>query len=313
MASSEQALLGVLVGPLLVFICIALMLFGILTAQCYFYWTTYVRDPTRVRVFVLALWLLESLHTAFCIHIVYFYFITNFGNPQDGIFHIVWSCAVTVFVELLIVAMTEGFYIHRIYCLSHSLIVASVPAVLLVSRVIFGFVSAAYLYVYDTWAEFHLQKIPQALLTTSLSLGVATDLAVTALLIYCLNRERTHFVRTDSILAKLMRHVINNGALSMVLSLIIIIVLHTTPNSLVFAGLIETISKLYANSMMASLNARQSLSQTQSQIDTSNAMELSFHQDAQRRPTRLFMHSSHEHQDVKPPTEIKIQKNVYSV
>ena len=71
-----MASIAVLMGPLLVLVCIALVyvhiqlftknqltcspavhsLFGIFTAQVYYYWTTYDKDSKFVRLFVLIVW-----------------------------------------------------------------------------------------------------------------------------------------------------------------------------------------------------------------------------------------------------------------
>ncbi len=38
--------------------------------------------------------LLETLHSALCIHVLYDYFVTHYGNPAEGISKIVWYVAV---------------------------------------------------------------------------------------------------------------------------------------------------------------------------------------------------------------------------
>lgn len=83
-------------------------LYGVFFAQAYYYWTTYEEDPIHVKLFVALLWLisslyhwqytskatshrlLESCHTGFCVHIIYFYFIAEFGNPIRGLETLVW-------------------------------------------------------------------------------------------------------------------------------------------------------------------------------------------------------------------------------
>lgn len=39
--------------------------------------------------------LLETVHSALCIHVLYDYFITHFGNPAEGINKIVW-CVISM-------------------------------------------------------------------------------------------------------------------------------------------------------------------------------------------------------------------------
>ncbi|KAI0088635.1 hypothetical protein BDY19DRAFT_994013 [Irpex rosettiformis] len=257
------------VGPILVLICLALMLYGTFCAQCYFYWMSYGEDRLRLRLYVLGLCLLESLHTAFCIHILYDYFVTHFGDPVNGVGHIVWSAG------MCILAMTEGFYINRIFHLSGSWLVAAVPSILLFSRIVLSLVSAAYLYVYTTWESFREHPIPENCLTASLSLAVATDLSVTLLLVYYLRKRKTGFKSTNGIISTLMRHTVHNGAIAMFTSAMVVIMLHALPSSLMFAGFAEIISKLYANSIVASLNSRQEIVQKGSSGDHMHSIEMS--------------------------------------
>ncbi|KAI0793074.1 hypothetical protein BC629DRAFT_1592982 [Irpex lacteus] len=282
------------VGPILVLLCIALMLYGVFCAQCYFYYMNYDQDRLRLRLYVLVLWLLESLHTTFCIHILYDYFVTHFGDPVNGVAHIVWSAGGTILIEMCILAMAEGFYINRIYHLSGSWLVAAVPSTLLAGRIILSLISASYLYIYDTWAGFRAHRIPETCLTVSLSLAVATDLSVTVLLVYYLRKRRTAFKRTNNIIDTLMRHTVHNGALAMVTSALVVIMLHALPSSLMFAGFVEIISKLYANSMVASLNSRQAIAQKGSSASQMHSIEMS------RQPYSRYSRSVHVTRDKFP-------------
>lgn len=40
--------------------------------------------------------LLELMHTAFCIHILYFYLIVHFGDIPGGVQRIVWSVTLPI-------------------------------------------------------------------------------------------------------------------------------------------------------------------------------------------------------------------------
>ncbi|KAI0087795.1 hypothetical protein BDY19DRAFT_994685 [Irpex rosettiformis] len=276
MAAGTQAAFELLAGPLLVLIGFALMLFGVFSTQCYVYWFTYEKDSRMLRTAVLLLWAFEACHTAFCMHIAYTYLIIYFGDPVHGVEHIVWSVGITVMCEMIIVIIVESFYLHRIYRLSESALITALPAFFLVPRVVLGFAVSAYLFVFDTWEAFTGHPASENILNTSLSLGVVTDLIITILLIYYLRRRQSRVSRTKHIIQRLQRNTVNNGALSVILSVVIIITLHAIPNSLLFAGLVEIISKVYANSMIATLNARQSISKLgNTSKDGFNSIQLS--------------------------------------
>ncbi|CCM04663.1 uncharacterized protein FIBRA_06847 [Fibroporia radiculosa] len=91
-----------LIGGLAVSIDIAILLYGIVTAQAYFYWWTSQEDSKLLRSLVASVWFLETMHTLFCIHMAYYYTIISFGD-MNGVRQIVWSAAATGFIEVLIV------------------------------------------------------------------------------------------------------------------------------------------------------------------------------------------------------------------
>ncbi|GJE90358.1 hypothetical protein PsYK624_064890 [Phanerochaete sordida] len=275
-----------LMGPLLVLVCFALILFGIFTAQVYFYWNTYEKDSRFVRNFVLALWILEALHTTFCICMLYTYFINHFGDANE-VEVIVWSAVATVFLEIIIVSLTQAFYIYRIWKLSkRNFLVASIPALALLARVVLGYVAAGFLVSYKTWTAFREERGPQLTLNVALSCGGFVDLVTTGLLSYFLWRSRTSFPRTRHVVDRLLHFALNTGALTMIFSMAILFTYNLVTTSLLWAGMVEIVSKLYANSMLAMLNARNNIrnASASAQHDTSGSGPLDIRMS--RRTTR---------------------------
>ncbi|KAI0345552.1 hypothetical protein BDW22DRAFT_1342899 [Trametopsis cervina] len=274
---SQQSALELAVGPLLVLICVACILFGVFSTQIFYYANNYEKDGPKLKMFVFCIWLLETLHTAFCIHVIYNYFVIHYGDPIHGINVIVWSAPVTVLLELMIVTMTEGFYIRRIWHLcGKKLYIVALPALLLVLRAAFSLLTFAFLYKYTAWAEYREHNLAQASLKAGFALGLVADFTITAMLIWYLRSRRTKFVQTNMKLQKLMYYTINTGALTLIVSAAIIGTI-SIENSLMFGGLVEVVSKLYANSMLAMLNARKYIHQVgeSDMSEFNNAIELS--------------------------------------
>ncbi|KAJ7767958.1 hypothetical protein DFH07DRAFT_808223 [Mycena maculata] len=66
------------------------MLYGITLLQTYMYFVRYQRDSIYMKSLVCTLWILDTVHTAFVFHVLYFYTMTTWANPSnllDG----VWS------------------------------------------------------------------------------------------------------------------------------------------------------------------------------------------------------------------------------
>ncbi|EKM50220.1 uncharacterized protein PHACADRAFT_264829 [Phanerochaete carnosa HHB-10118-sp] len=243
---------ALLMGPLLVLVCLALILFGIFTAQVYYYWSTYEKDSRLVRGFVLLLWFLECLHTTFCICMLYTYFIDHFGDTGE---------------------------VERIVCVSkRNFLVASVPAIALFARV--GQYSC------KTWTAFRQRQGPVLTLNVALSCGGLVDLVTTGLLTFYLWRSRSAFPRTQHIVDKLLHFALNTGALTMIFSMAILFTYNLVTTSLIWAGMVEIVSKLYANSMLAMLNARNNLRNAGSTNESTASAGTFRHQDVKAAHAR---------------------------
>ncbi|KAJ3545649.1 hypothetical protein NM688_g5604 [Phlebia brevispora] len=246
----------------------ACILFGVFTGQVYFYWTSYQNDPIYIKTLVILVWIAEILHTAFCMHMMYAYFIEGYGVLEE-LLHIIWSAGATVYLMVLIVASAQGFYIFRIWTLSnHSYLVAGIPAVILFCRIAFGFATGSLLYTYDTWVAYRSERAVVITLNTGLSLAALVDVITTSLLVYYLFKNKGAFARTNQVIVWLVHYTVDTGAITMIMSLAIVFTYNFVDGSLLFAGLVEVVSKLYANTMLAMLNARQIMRNKSDVIDT---------------------------------------------
>ncbi|KAI0341076.1 hypothetical protein BDW22DRAFT_323735 [Trametopsis cervina] len=98
------------IGPLLIAICIAILLYGTFLAQVLFYWTTYSNDRAPIKIWVAILSVLETVHTIACVHMLYYYFAAHFGDTTI-IEHVIWSAGVRlrlyprlVFSDIFVIA-----------------------------------------------------------------------------------------------------------------------------------------------------------------------------------------------------------------
>lgn len=263
-----------LLSPLLILVCVALIFFGVFSAQVYAYWFAYQNDATSLRVFVLVLWFLELLHTIFCMHMLYTYFVDDIGAPLNAA-TIIWSAAASIYAEVSIAGASQGYFIYRLWALSNkNWLVAGVPAILLAGRMAIGFATAVFLMKYDTWVEFHAQRSSRVTTDCGLVLSAMVDIIVTLLLSYYLHKQKTTFRRTQHIMQRMMFYSINTGAITMCCSISALFMFNFLTTSLMFGGMVEILSKLYANSVLAMLNARKHLKSKFT--DNTNSIPLNF-------------------------------------
>ncbi|KAF4622251.1 hypothetical protein D9613_009608 [Agrocybe pediades] len=95
-----------------------------------------------------------------------------------------------------------------------------------------------------------------AMLYISLVCAVAADTIIAASLCTLLLKSRTGLKRTDSIITLLMAFSINTGLLTSICAIACLVTYAIWPQRFVFMGIFFALSKLYVNSLLASLNAR---------------------------------------------------------
>ncbi|KZP21748.1 hypothetical protein FIBSPDRAFT_890972 [Athelia psychrophila] len=91
-------------GTLLIGLTIGASLYGALCCQTLAYLRRFTADAAYIRLTVLAIWVLESVHTALVAHSVYYYVILHRGNFSSQI-KPVWS----VLIQMLPASMAMGF------------------------------------------------------------------------------------------------------------------------------------------------------------------------------------------------------------
>ncbi|TFK46678.1 hypothetical protein OE88DRAFT_884315 [Heliocybe sulcata] len=270
-----MAVVDEILGSVLVGIFIAAILYGITTTQAFMYYQNYPNDQKMLKSMVGMIWFMETLHTGFCIDFVYKYVITEFGNAKY-MNHIYWSGGITVLLGVLITAMVHGYYVRRVWILSdRNIFLTLLVGFLATLRFGFGIATTVLSYTLSEWSVFRAKKVPLMTLAGGLSSAAAVDLIVAAALSYFLEKNRTGFQRSDTRINLLMAYIINTGALTTIFSLIIVIAFAAMPGSLVFLAFVEIQSKLYANSFLASLNARKQLMKSGQRATAYTSYELS--------------------------------------
>ncbi|KAJ8507439.1 hypothetical protein ONZ45_g10195 [Pleurotus djamor] len=89
--------------------------------------------------------------------------------------------------------------------------------------------------------------------------AVLSDVAIAAALCILLHGSRTGFRKTNTIVTQLIVYAINRCILTSVVAIIEVIVFALMPESLWFVAIDFVIGKLYANSLLATLNSRNAI------------------------------------------------------
>ncbi|EIW64122.1 uncharacterized protein TRAVEDRAFT_41537 [Trametes versicolor FP-101664 SS1] len=274
-SSLKTSLGAILFGGL---VCAGLS--GIVGMQTILYFRLFSRDSTSTKVKVAVVFVLDFLHSIMIAAANYMYFVSHFGE-DDVTDQVFWTIGVSIALTAVITVCVHLFFSMRLFKLSKGNYWITAPiTILAVARVVAAFVTAVELQVcrairLKSFSEFGLRF--RSVFTLGLVLSSVVDVLITAGLCYFLRRHRGGTGRFDHILNAVTLYTIENGLLTCVTTLISLIFWLVKPDELIYLGLHFAISKLYANSFLASMNARKGLlAQSQSQSTSGHRLPVIF-------------------------------------
>ncbi|KAI0640035.1 hypothetical protein C8Q77DRAFT_103279 [Trametes polyzona] len=230
---------------------------GIVGMQTVLYFRLFTRDLTSTKVKVAIVFFLDLLHSAMIAAANYMYFVSHFGQ-EDVTDYVFWTVGVSIALTAVITVCVHLFFSMRLFKLSKGNYWITVPiAVLALARVVAAFVTAVELIRLKSFYEFGVRF--RWVFTLGLVLSSVVDGLITLGLCFYLRRHRGGTGRFDHILNAVTLYTVENGLLTSVTTLISLIFWLVKPDELIYLGLHFAISKLYANSFLASMNARKSL------------------------------------------------------
>jgi len=257
-------------GASFVGLVVSAVLYGVSLLQTYIYFNRFPRDSWRLKLLVVAVWFLDTLHLFLCATEIYWYLVLNFFNPPAlGTTH--WSLDLQGDCEGFIGLAVQMFFAQRVWKVSKNWYLTGFIVVLGLLHFALGIFFSVEAFLLKDFSKF-----PQLTWATITGLGGAAvaDLAIAGTLVYYLNKSRTGFKRTDSIINTLMIYSINTGLVTSICALLNVIFAIITPTEQIYTAFFWCLAKLYVNSFLATLNSRQSSSGTLSPPDSA-ALHLS--------------------------------------
>ncbi|KAF8896743.1 hypothetical protein CPB84DRAFT_1781731 [Gymnopilus junonius] len=267
--SSVGSLLGAAYWGLLT----ATVLYGMTSVQAFIYFCNSKGDTLLVKSMVMFLWLLDTLHFVFIAQSLYFYVIDNFGD-YGALEFLTWTILASIYVTNISDLVARWFFARRIYlfCRERNLKIvgrALVTAIIILSLLVFGcgYGFASRGFILKTYQR--LNKI-SPLLYTSLGTAVIADTTIAVSLCILLFQSRIGFEsnKMDSVLVVLMVFSINTGLLTSLCAIACFVTYTIWPQRLIYIGVYFTLSKLYVNALLASLNTRNRLRRSGDGIQT---------------------------------------------
>ncbi|KAJ6518232.1 hypothetical protein C8R47DRAFT_1232365 [Mycena vitilis] len=240
-------------GALLVGTLVSYALFGVTTMQVYVYYGRFPKDSRAMKSLVGGVWLGEFAH-AICIAMsVYGMVITNFGHPEH-LTQLPNSLLASTLIGSVVSFCVQIFFAFRIYALARSLWIPCICWALSLFRVVppnvvvFAFGrSGSFTDFLEKWGP----------LFDSIWVGSAlNDMIIAGTLVFLLYRRRTIGLKqTTAVVDKLIAWTIETGVVTSIASIIMLAV----TIAIIWMAWFVVVPRLFANSLLASLNSRGSL------------------------------------------------------
>ncbi|VDC07742.1 unnamed protein product [Peniophora sp. CBMAI 1063] len=238
---------------------ISMALSGVVACQAFLYFRMYGdKDKRSVKLLVYLVWALDAVHTALIAASLWDYFALSFGEQKTDYVNV--ETALTVAFTATITFIVHLFFAYRVLRLSKYNWWCTGPITALAfCRLIAAIVSTyelASLASYSAFAE-----KAGWVFTLGLALSATLDVLITAAMFYYLQMSRTGFERMDHLIDTLLLYTFNNGALTSVATIAALVCWLCMRYNLIFLGIHLSIAKLYAISLLITLNTRYSIRQ----------------------------------------------------
>ncbi|TFK56458.1 hypothetical protein OE88DRAFT_1803162 [Heliocybe sulcata] len=261
-------------GALLVGGLVSFWLYGMQTVQTYLYYENYPDDGLFLKALVAFLCAVDTLHTIFTGHMLWHFLIEDFSEAA-GMRPRAWSFNSSTALTAIVAFTVQCFIARRIYILHRTMwqrLAAVFMGFLALLPLACGIACTSIMVFIGNPS---LYKHCTAIIGTWLASTATVDVLMAALLSYTLYNARMGIKETDTMVTKLIALVVNTAILTSGVAFADLATFWTLGNAnLAHWALNINLSKLYVNTMLATLNARHSLFRQPRSMIPSSTIEL---------------------------------------
>jgi hypothetical protein len=270
-------------GPMLIGVFLNMILFGVLLNQMYFYFQTYKSDGIWIRMLVIYLFILETANTAIDMAMMYQPLIAEYGTEKA-----VQNFPTLFMTEPIIIVLVsmpiQCFFAWRIRKVTQSSWIPMIIVALSLASLAGGFITGIKILILKLFVK--KPELHWSALVWFLPSCVA-DLLITFTLVRSLSQRKTGFTSTDSMIDRLIRLTVQTGMITAICALGDVAFFLALPHTALNFLWDLTLSKLYTNCLMSTLNARSSLRGNSTQGASSGVIMNPL--ESARRPDLRFL------------------------
>ncbi|CDO78282.1 hypothetical protein BN946_scf184674.g4 [Trametes cinnabarina] len=239
-------------GPIFIGVVFNILLYGIMITQTYLYFQTCKRDKKWMKLFVMALFVCDTVNCAFDITFLYVPLVNEFGNVE-ALNVATWVFATDPAMTAIIAGLVQSFFAWRVKVLTRSWIAVGLIALCSFAQFCGGLGTAIAVGMIPEFV--HFQKF-QVIVIIWLAFSAIADTIIATSLVWHLKRNTTGIPATDDVVNRIIRMTIQTGLATALCAIIDLVLFLVTPAGLHLIFNLP-LSKLYTNSLMSSLNMRQ--------------------------------------------------------
>ncbi|KAJ3760427.1 hypothetical protein EV360DRAFT_81173 [Lentinula raphanica] len=297
-------------GAAYIGIVVAALLLGVSAIQGVYYFT-HNKDGWVLRGLVAAVLLFDFIHQVLITHTGYVYLVSFWQQP-DKLQTVIWSLLAEVLFNGLTAFGVQCFLTYRILKLSGNkmwLTITVMVFVLAEFACVIAFATIAFLRV-RTFEELSAELKG---LSVAVNAGaVAGDILIASILTLLLQRSKTGFRKSDTMINKLTIFAVNTGGLTSLCAVASLISVNpqsvdlswlietsfqilAAPNMFIYISFFFSMGRLYTNSLLANLNARPMIKKAAEGINTTGDTSLPYKEYGRHASSSklVFQHSKH--------------------
>ncbi|KAJ7813662.1 hypothetical protein B0H14DRAFT_2778412 [Mycena olivaceomarginata] len=252
--STQAQTLDNTLGAVFLGVVVSCILFGVSALQVYYYYHYYPNDSLLHKLSVALLWVLDVTHLSLSIAAAYHYGVSGFGR-QEGLGMVIWSVQLQILINVVIVLLVQSLYAYRVWLLSgyHHGVLGYLVAGVVLGGFAIGIVLSYETYTISTWSQ--AARIAWAV-EASFAASTAIDMIISVAMCYYLRKSMGRERVLNSRISGLMQYSLSCGVFTSACSLSCLFTFILMPNNLVFLALSYLLTRLYVNSFLAMMNAR---------------------------------------------------------
>lgn len=257
-------------------VVISTIVYGITCCQAFYYFRSQraKRDRWHLKMLVTVLMVASTVQEGVIIHIMYNMVITNFANPCFLLASVVWSLPTEILLDGIIVLGVNGFLVYRTWQLGRNIYISSFCVMLILIEFSLSTVEGIKLLLFrgtmiaDEQAQQHIGLI-------SIAFYVGGSIVISITLLFYLQRSRTGFRRSNSLINQIMVLTVTTGAVPAIVDLAQLVMYIVAPEKFYVLLFNFLSAKVSLNALLTILNMRENLSSvTTTSIEGVNSIPL---------------------------------------